>query len=97
MQAALRKDLENRTGAIAAAMLHDIGKYSLAFQEKIKNNSDKRVDHSTAGAKECFKKGRMYEFMSYCIAGHHSGLPDHGSSFDAGNRAYIGGQKMETD
>ena len=49
-------------------MLHDIGKYSLAFQEKIKNNSDKRVDHSTAGAKECFKKGRMYEFMSYCIA-----------------------------
>ena len=35
-------------------ILHDIGKYSLAFQEKIKNNSDKRVDHSTAGAQVCF-------------------------------------------
>lgn len=76
-------------------MLHDIGKYSLAFQEKIKNNSDKRVDHSTAGAKECFKKGRMYEFMSYCIAGHHSGLPDHGSSFDAGNAPTLEGRKWK--
>ena len=61
-------------------MLHDIGKYSLAFQEKIKNNSDKRVDHSTAGAKVCFEKGGMYGFMSYCIAGHHSGLPPYGLS-----------------
>ena len=57
-------------------MLHDIGKYSFAFQEKIKNDSSKRVDHSTAGAKVCFEKGGMYGFMSYCIAGHHSGLQD---------------------
>ena len=76
-------------------MLHDIGKYSLAFQEKIKNNSDKRVDHSTAGAKVCFEKGGMYGFMSYCIAGHHSGLPDHGSSSDAGNAPTLEGRKRK--
>ena len=74
-------------------MLHDIGKYSLAFQEKIKNNSDKRVDHSTAGAKVCFEKGGMYSFMGYCIAGHHSGLPDYGNSSDTGNAPTLEGRK----
>lgn len=76
-------------------MLHDIGKYSLAFQEKIKNNSDKRVDHSTAGAKVCFEKGGMYGVMSYCIAGHHSGMPDHGSSSDEGNAPTLEGRKRK--
>ena len=76
-------------------MLHDIGKYSFAFQEKIKNDSSKRVDHSTAGAKVCFEKGGMYGFMSYCIAGHHSGLPDYGSSSDAGNAPTLEGRKRK--
>jgi CRISPR-associated endonuclease/helicase Cas3 len=30
---------------------HDLGKYSDEFQFKIKNASDERVDHSTAGCK----------------------------------------------
>ena len=76
-------------------MLHDIGKYSLAFQEKIKNNTNRQVDHSTAGAKVCFEKGGMYGFMSYCIAGHHSGLPDYGSSSDAGNAPTLEGRKRK--
>lgn len=79
----------------ACGMLHDIGKYSLAFQDKIKNNSDRRVDHSTAGAKACFEKGGMYSFMSYCIAGHHSGLPDYGSSSDLGNAPTLQGRKKK--
>lgn len=79
----------------ACGMLHDIGKYSLAFQDKIKNNSDRRVDHSTAGAKACFEKGGMYSFMSYCIAGHHSGLPDYGSSSDPGNAPTLQGRKKK--
>ena len=79
----------------ACGMLHDIGKYSLAFQDKIKNNSDRRVDHSTAGAKACFEKGGMYRFMSYCIAGHHSGLPDYGSSSDPGNAPTLQGRKKK--
>ena len=79
----------------ACGMLHDIGKYSLAFQDKIKNNSNRRVDHSTAGAKACFEKGGMYSFMSYCIAGHHSGLPDYGSSSDPGNAPTLQGRKKK--
>ena len=79
----------------ACGMLHDIGKYSLAFQGKIKNNSDRRVDHSTAGAKACFEKGGMYSFMSYCIAGHHSGLPDYGISSDLGDAPTLQGRKRK--
>ena len=71
-----------RDWGYCCGMLHDIGKYSLAFQEKIRNNSKKRVDHSTAGAKVCLEKGGLYTFMSYCIAGHHAGLPDYGNSGD---------------
>ena len=59
------------------------------------NNSDRRVDHSTAGAKACFEKGEMYSFMSYCIAGHHSGLPDYGSSSDPGNAPTLQGRKKK--
>ena len=76
-------------------MIHDIGKYSLPFQEKIKNDSNKKVDHSTAGAKVCFEKGGMYSFMGYCIAGHHSGLPDYGSSSDIGNAPTLEGRKRK--
>ncbi len=58
-------------------LLHDIGKYSLKFQKRILGSGEK-VDHSTAGAKLCWDKKGMYQFLSYCIAGHHAGLPDTG-------------------
>lgn len=38
-------------------LLHDIGKYSKQFQNKIINNTDDKVDHSTAGAKLCMELG----------------------------------------
>lgn len=82
-----------RDWGYCCGMLHDIGKYSAAFQEKIQNGSNKRVDHSTAGAQVCSQKGDMYGFMSYCIAGHHSGLPDRGSSSDVGNAPTLEGRK----
>ena len=59
-------------------LLHDIGKYSREFQTKIREYPDLRVDHSTAGAKVCNELGGYYQFMTYCIAGHHAGLPDLG-------------------
>lgn len=59
-------------------MLHDIGKYSAEFQKKIKENLDIRVDHSTAGAKVCENLDGCYWLLTYCIAGHHAGLPDLG-------------------
>ncbi len=33
-----------------AGILHDIGKYSVAFQEHLKTNSEENIDHSSAGA-----------------------------------------------
>ena len=84
-----------REWGYAAGLLHDIGKYSEAFQNRITGKSDKRVDHSTAGAKTCFEEGRWYPFLGYCIAGHHSGMPDHGSSSDGGAAPTLEGRKKK--
>ena len=59
---------------------HDIGKYSDNFQEYIEIGSGKKVDHSTAGAQEFFKK-HMPE-AAFCVGGHHCGLPNYGTSLD---------------
>lgn len=59
-------------------LYHDIGKYSLGFQNRIMNDGHK-VDHSTAGAQEMIKVKNSV--MAFCIAGHHSGLMDRGSRF----------------
>lgn len=74
--------------AYIAALLHDIGKYSLAFQNRLTGSSQK-VDHSTAGAVEIeriFGQDPLHkaiaEMLAYCISGHHSGLMDHGSPID---------------
>lgn len=59
-------------------MLHDIGKYSLKFQRRIRGAKE-QVDHSTAGAQTAFMKYRNVP-AAFCIAGHHGGLPDGGNS-----------------
>ncbi len=70
-----------------AGLLHDIGKYSQEFQSRLRG-SKSRVDHATAGAREVvslFSTGPqrfLAEMISYCIAGHHSGLPDYESPAD---------------
>ena len=61
-----------------AGMAHDLGKYSDAFQKRLLGGSP--VDHSTAGAFECMKRGQP--FAAFAVAGHHSGLPDAGSRTD---------------
>lgn len=62
-------------------MLHDLGKYSHEFQQKLRGTF-LSVDHSTAGAKEVVKLyGETFgKLMAYCIAGHHSGLPNYGTA-----------------
>lgn len=72
-----------------AAMAHDIGKYSSAFQKRLRGESI-RVDHSTAGAVECWKLRQP--FAAFAVAGHHSGLPDGGSRTDTPDCATLYGR-----
>lgn len=65
--------------AYNAGLLHDIGKYSQPFQERIRGGKNK-VDHSTFGAQEALKLGKLREAV--VIAGHHTGIPDVGSKYD---------------
>ena len=58
--------------------MHDIGKFSAAFQKRLLGGP--RVDHSTAGAFEAQKNRKIA--AAFCIAGHHSGLPDAGTRAD---------------
>jgi len=64
--------------AYAAGLLHDIGKYSEAFQKRL--HGGPKVDHSTAGAFEAYKNSMAIE--AFCIAGHHAGLPNRGGRAD---------------
>ncbi len=81
----------NRDFAFLCGLLHDIGKYSMEFQKRIKNNG-KRCDHSTAGARELYKSKPFGIIGSYCIAGHHSGLQNIGSRFDVGGEGTLYGR-----
>ena len=85
------KEFDAYDWGYCAGMLHDIGKYSDEFQERI-NGSNKKVDHSTAGAQLCWSKKGLYQFLSYCIAGHHAGLPDTGGKCDAGGDGSLYGR-----
>lgn len=70
-----------------AALWHDLGKYSEAFQAYLRRSSASdegvhrseiagSVDHSTAGAQLAASRGPLGRLLAYCIAGHHAGLPD---------------------
>ena len=68
----------------AMGMLHDIGKYQNSFQKKIISDLNSMVEHSTCGAvaaKEKYKDALLL-LMQYCIAGHHSGIPNGGYAND---------------
>lgn len=72
-------------GALARqiGLAHDIGKYSEAFQQRIRG-APVQTDHSTAGAQEIVRIcGAM---AAFCIAGHHGGLPDGGSQYDVSSQ-----------
>lgn len=71
--------------AFLTGLFHDLGKYALAFQARLEG-ANHQVDHSTAGAKLVGasltgKDRSMADFISYCIAGHHAGLPDRHNEF----------------
>ncbi len=60
-------------------LMHDIGKYSAEFQKRIRDpEHTRKVDHSTAGAKELRQMCLGNIPMAMAVAGHHSGLLDGG-------------------
>lgn len=73
--------------AYIAGLIHDLGKYSDAFQKRLAGEGP-RVDHSTAGAKElkALLEGKpqhvFAQLLAYPIMGHHTGLPDYGNETD---------------
>ena len=77
-----------------AAWLHDVGKYSDAFQLRLKGGP--KVDHSTAGAQEAWVRHHLH--AAFAVAGHHSGLPDGGSpADDPGDATLYGRSKKPVD
>ena len=72
-----------------AGLAHDIGKYSDAFQRRIRG-SPEQVDHATAGAFECMKLGQP--LAAFAVAGHHGGLPDGGGRGDSSDQGTFFGR-----
>lgn len=68
-----------RLGALIG-LLHDLGKYARDFQDYIYGRGNS-PDHATAGAREIQRLAADSDRLAaligaYCIAGHHSGLPN---------------------
>lgn len=59
----------------AAGLRHDLGKASLEYQARLKGDR-RKVDHSTAGARQIAGELKLGNIPAACIAGHHGGLPD---------------------
>ena len=60
--------------ACQTGQLHDLGKYSEAFDHRLHGGPS--VDHATAGAKIAVERWGdvIGKLMAFCIAGHHAGL-----------------------
>lgn len=78
-------------------LAHDIGKYANRFQERINGNYSIKFQHSPCGAIELGKlciddlSRNMTYMLQYCIAGHHTGLPDGGNITDTKDKNTLQG------
>ncbi|MDR2712296.1 MAG: CRISPR-associated helicase Cas3' [Clostridiales bacterium] len=72
---------------------HDVGKYSDAFQRRIRGSSIK-ADHSTAGGQMFFlqNKNMLGMIAAYCIMGHHGGMPNGGNKVDGSSELTLQGR-----
>lgn len=75
-------------------LCHDIGKFQPSFAKRI-NGANIRVEHSTCGAlavKENYSVSPLALMMEYCIAGHHTGIPDGGFPNDDSSQLTLHGR-----
>lgn len=79
MAARFAKPLGMEELASVTGLVHDLGKYSRGFQNRVLRGGPK-VDHSTAGAFELLR--RQLWLGGYCVLGHHAGLPDGGTGVE---------------
>jgi len=72
-------------------LLHDVGKYSKEFQDKICNISKNPTDHSTAGAYILNGRNEIWDkYLGMIIAAHHTGLLDRGTRVSQDPSTYFG-------
>lgn len=68
-----------------AGLLHDLGKYTEEFQQRLRGSKVK-VDHSTHGALQILEMESVHSFfrwlIAHAVAGHHAGLSDRRFSDD---------------
>lgn len=74
-------------------LYHDIGKYQKSFQRRIRGEN-LHIEHSICGALAAREKyrGALGILMGYCIAGHHSGIPDGGFPNDTPDKSTLQGR-----
>lgn len=77
---------------VAAGMAHDLGKWSPAFQRRIRHPEETgKVDHSSAGALLLMRKGDACAAMA--AAAHHAGLSDAGTPGDVDSGTFLARMK----
>jgi len=70
-------------------LLHDLGKYSRDFQERLEGRR-RHVDHKSYGAQVAAKLyGEIGRLLACAIAGHHGGLPDGANADGADLRSLL--------
>ena len=67
-------DVTFHQAARAAGLLHDLGKYTPEFQDKIRGAPHLKAPHSAHGAAVA-RDAKVLE-AAFAIAGHHAGLPN---------------------
>lgn len=72
-------------------LLHDLGKVQDAMQHRLYSHGDgPKVEHSSGGTGFLLDEASKYPFvclLTYCISGHHGGLPNGGRTQDLDGEA----------